>query len=74
MDTSPQIEPKTTARLLTCMGLAIDETKLVRSIIKSKEMARQLETDNPSSHRLIFLRREISNLKARLIQVRSQAS
>lgn len=74
MDTSPHIEPKTTARLLTCMGLAIDETKLVRSIDRSKEMARQLEADNPSSHRLLFLRREISNLEARLIQVRSQAS
>jgi hypothetical protein len=74
MDTSPHIEPKTTARLLTCMGLAIDETKLVRSINRSKEMARRLEADNPSSHRLLFLRREISNLEARLIQVRSQAS
>ncbi len=74
MDTSPHIEPKTTVRLLTCMGLAIDETKLVRSINRSKEMARQLEADNPSSHRLLFLNREISNIEARLIKVRSQAS
>jgi len=73
MDTSPQIDPNTTASLLTFMGLAIDETKLVRSIKISKEKARELQTDDPSSHRLIFIKREISNLKVRLMQVRNQA-
>jgi predicted RNase H-like nuclease (RuvC/YqgF family) len=74
MDTSPQIEPASTARLLTCLGLAIDETKLARSIKSSREMIKQLEASNPSSHRLLFLKREISNLEARLTDIRNQAN
>ncbi len=73
MDIHPQIEPTSTARILTCMSLAIDETKLLRSINKSKLMVKQLEAENPSTHRLIFLKKEISNLETRLIQVRSKA-
>jgi hypothetical protein len=74
MDTSLQIEPTSTARLLTCQDLAIDETKLLRSINKSIEAIEQLEADNPSSHRLLFLKREISNLEARLAKIRNRAS
>ena len=73
MDIHPQIEPTSTARILTCMSLAIDETKLLRSINQSKLVVDQLEAVNPSSHRLIFLKKEISNLETRLIQVRSKA-
>ena len=74
MDIHPQIEPTSTARLLTCMSLAIDETKLLRSINKSKLMVKQLEAKNPSSHKLIFLKKEISNLEARLTKIRHKAS
>lgn len=74
MGSSPQIEPTSTGRLLTCLGLAIDETKLVRSINSSREMMEQLEANNPSSHRLFFLKMEISNLEARLTEIRSKAS
>jgi hypothetical protein len=74
MDIHPQIEPTSTARLLTCMSLAIDETKLLRSINKSKLIVKQLEAENPSSHRLIFLKKEISNLEARLTKIRHKAS
>lgn len=74
MDISPQIEPTSTTRLLTCLDLAIDETKVVRSINKSREAIAQLEADNPSSHRLLFLNREISNLEARLAKIRNRAS
>ena len=74
MDISPQIQPTSTTRLLTCLGLAIDEIKLVRSINKSREAIDQLEADNPFSHRLLFLKREISNLEARLAKIRNKAS
>ena len=74
MDIHPQIEPTSTARLLTCMSMAIDEIKLLRSINKSKLMFKQLEAENPSSHRLIFLKKEISNLEARLTKIRRKAS
>ena len=74
MKISPQIEPTSTTRLLTCLGLAIEETKLIRSINKSREAIEQLQADNPSSHRLLFLRREASNLEARLAKIRNIAS
>jgi hypothetical protein len=74
MDTSHQIEPTSTASLLTGLSLAIDETKLLRAIKNSTAMIKQLEAENPSSHRLLFLQREISNLEARLVNVRSKAS
>ena len=74
MDISPQITPTTTAGLLTCLGLAIDETKLVRSINESREVIKQLESDDPLSHRLLFLRKEISNLETRLAKIRRKAS
>lgn len=73
MDITPQIEPTSTGRLLTCMGLAIDETKLIRSISESRAIFAQLETDDPSSHRLLFLKREISALEARLTKIRRKA-
>jgi len=73
MGTSPQIEPTTTARLLTCMAFAIDETKLIRSIKKTRAISKQLEVDDPSSHRLLFLKREVSTLEARLRKIRRQA-
>lgn len=74
MEPSPQIEPTSTTSLLTCLSLAIDETKLIRSIKNSTAMIKRLEVDNPSSHRLIFLKREISNLEARLAKIRNRAS
>lgn len=74
MDTSPQIEPTSTSRVLACLGLAIDETKLLRSINNSSAMIKRLETEDPASHRLLFLKKEMSNLEARLAKIRSQAS
>ena len=74
MGTSPQIEPTTTARLLTCMAFAIEETRLIRAIKNSEEISKRLEADDPSSHRLLFLKKEMSNLEARLRKIRRQAS
>jgi hypothetical protein len=74
MDTHPQIDPASTARLLICMNLAIDEIKQIKSIKSSSAMIKQLETENPSSHRLLFLRKEMLNLETRLAKTRSKAS
>ena len=73
MDITPQITPTSTARLLTCLGLAIDETKLVKSIKESREVIKQLESEDPLSHRLLFLNRELSTLETRLAKVRNKA-
>ncbi len=74
MDISPQIAPTSTASLLTCLGLAIDETKLVRSINESREVIERLESEDPDSHRLLFLNKELSNLETRLIKTRRKAN
>jgi len=55
------------------MGLAIEETKLVKSIIESKNIARKLEADNPFSQQLISMNREIRYLETRLVKVRIKA-
>jgi hypothetical protein len=74
MDTSPQIEPTSTPSLLMSLSLAIDEIMLIRSIKNSTAMTKQLELEKPSSHRLLFLKREISTLEAKLAKIRSKAS
>jgi len=56
------------------MAFAIDETKLIRSIKKTREISKQLEADDPSSHRLLFLKREVSALETRLKKIRKQAT
>ncbi len=73
MNTSPHSELTSKDRLLTSMRLAIDETKLIRSIRNFRDMARQLKADDPFSLELKQLNKEITDLEARLKQVRSMA-
>jgi hypothetical protein len=74
MNVSPQIEPTSTNRLLTCLGLAIDEAKLVRSIIESKDLAHKLKNGKPLSEKLRRLNREIEYLEVKLAKVKSRAN
>ena len=71
--TFSQIEPTSTARVLSCMALAIDETKLVRSIIKSRDMASNLKKDNLFTQRSSYLNKEITHLESKLVLVRNKA-
>jgi len=73
MKTIPRIELVSKDRMLTSMRLAIDETKLIRSINKNKDMVRILKINDPFSQRLKHLNEEITRLEARLIKVRSMA-
>ena len=74
MDISPQIEPTSTSALLASLGLAIEETKLIKALSNSKKIIQQLEIEDPSSERLLFLRREVTNLEARLAKIRGKAN
>ena len=73
MNTFTQIEPTSTERILSCMALAIDEAKLVRSILKSRDMASKLKRDNLFTQRSSYLDKEITNLESKLVQVRNKA-
>ena len=72
--TITHIDPLTTSGVLKCLGLAIDEIKLVRSIdnlslLVSMSGARQLE-----SGRRRYLISELRFLNKRLRSVREKAS
>ncbi len=74
MDTPSHQEPASTDRLLTSLTLAIEEARLVRSIIESKGIADRLEVEAPVSERLAHINREIEYLEAKLAQLRSRAN
>ena len=74
MKSEYQTELTSTDRLLSCLSLAIDEAKLVRSIITSKDLAHHLKSDQPFSERLVHLNREISYLESQLSEVRKLAT
>lgn len=65
-----QTESASTEYLLACLDLAIDEAKLVRLIIKSKDMAYKLKTENPFSQRLVNLNWKIAYLETKLVKFR----
>lgn len=73
MSPSHKIDPQSTDQLLNHLGLAIDEAKLVRAIIESKDEAYRLKKDSPFSDRLIYLNREITYLETKLEQLRALA-
>ena len=73
MNDPSEIEPVSTEQLLNCLGLAIDEAKLLRSLIESRELAARLKQENPFSDRLVYLNREITYLEKKLAEVRRKA-
>ena len=68
-----QTDTVSTEYLLTYLGRAIDEAKLVRSIIKLKDKTYNLKAEQPFSNRLIHLNREAEYLESKLIQIRNRA-
>ena len=67
-------EPASTDRLLMSLTLAIEEAKLVRSIIESKGIADRLKAEAPVSKRLARINQEIEYLETRLARLRSRAN
>ena len=73
MDTHSHEEAASTDRLLTSLALAIEEARLVRSIIESQGIADRLKSERPVSKRLAHINREIEYLESRLAQLRGRA-
>jgi hypothetical protein len=63
-------ELPSTEQLLTDLGLAIDEAKLVRSLIKFQDLARKLKEENPFSERLIYMNKVVRYMEDKLIKLR----
>ncbi len=74
MNPYSQIEPTSTAQLLTCMGLIIEETKLLRSIVSFKDMVGEAVTNETDLDKASYLSSEIAHLEEKLKEVRSQAN
>ncbi len=70
MSSSSLIKTISTNHLLIPMILALDEARLVNSIVASKEMIKDVKAKDPYSDRLIHLKREIRRFETELAHVR----
>lgn len=68
------IEPTTTNRLLANLSIAIDEAKIVRSIVEYSDHLRKIEYVPEASKRAQFIRNEIVRLETKLSQTRDQVA
>ena len=74
MNTSSQIAPTLSDRILDRLLQAFEEAKSIKSKIKTNVMTTKLNESNRYWNRLISLNSEIMYLEAKLIQVRSMAN
>ena len=77
MDKGPALDiPNTTLKLLNNLGLAIDEARLVRIIIKLDSKAKNIESKVGISMKTKLLREEVKYLESKLVLlgVRNQKS
>lgn len=66
------IDPTSTSQLLNNLSMAIDETKLVRTINSLEDNIYKIEYSSGPSPRTSFLRKEVANLKIQLEDLRSR--
>jgi len=59
---------------LVLLVLALDEAKLVSSIIESSKTLKNIKENNPYSDQLIHLKREIKQFEKELAHIRSLAN
>lgn len=68
------IEPTTTNQLLANLSIAIDEAKIVRSIVEYSDHLRKIEYVPEAAKRAQFIRNEIVRLETKLSQTRDQVA
>jgi hypothetical protein len=61
-------------KLLTGLGLAMAEAKMLRSLIRARESSVKTDRDSGFLQRLEHLDREIDYLEAKMLEVRSRAN
>ena len=74
MNKTKLIETNSTEYHLVLLVLALDESRLVSSIIESNGMLKHIKENNPYSDQLIHLTREIKRFEKELAHVRSLAN
>ena len=73
MNVHLEYEPSTTDRMPGGLPFAIEETELVRLLIKSKDLAEELIAKKLISQRLLYLNRDIEFIEIELSRARSRA-
>ena len=74
MNLSAEFQNTSPDHLLTCLGLAIEEAKSVKTQIKSKRVSMQVRPENPCPLILMQVNREIDYLQAKLTEVQSKVN
>ncbi len=72
MNLSSLYEITSSDRLLTSLGLAVAEAKMVRSLLKARETSVKFDRDSGQLERLVHLNKEIDYLEAKLKEVKSK--
>lgn len=74
MNLSSLYEITSNDKLLTSLGLAVAEAKMIRSLLKARESSLKGDRNSNQAERLTHLNREIDYLEAKLIEIKSKAN
>ena len=74
MNLSSLYEITSNDKLLTSLGLAIAEAKMLRSLLKARQSSIKADRESGQLDRLAHLNREIDYLEAKLKEVESRAN
>ena len=74
MNLSSLYEITSNDKLLTSLGLAVAEARMIRSLLKARESSLQADRNSNQVERLTHLNREIDYLEAKLIEIKSKAN
>lgn len=74
MNLSPPNEIISNDKLLTSLGLAVAEARMLRSLLKARESSIVTDRNSGKFDRLLHLNREIDYLEAKMLEVKSKAN
>jgi len=74
MNLSSLYEITSNDKLLTSLGLAVAEAKMIRSLLKARDTSAIADSDGNRVKRLTDLNREIDYLEAKLIAIKSKTN
>jgi hypothetical protein len=74
MNLSSLHETTSNENLVTSLGLAVAEARMLRSLLKARESSVKTDRESGRLERLVHLNREIDYLEAKLLEVKSKTA
>lgn len=74
MNLSPLYETTSSENLVTSLGLAVAEAKMLRSLLKERESSVKADRESGRLERMVHLNHEIDYLEAKLLEVKSKTA